>query len=86
MWAVSNASEPGRKSELAAFWAWWLHNPAVKGIPKTLKEGTKSELPHKSASWLHTPCRMQGPQCFELGDEIRSGPNVGLEATYPLRG
>ena len=55
--------------------------PAFSGIPK--QRGTKSELAHKWAEMLHHPCILGNSQIKE--DKIRIGPQVGGNATSPLR-
>ena len=46
--------------------------------------GTKSLVDHKWAESLQNPCRLGGAQRFRAGAKIRSGPQVGLVATYPM--
>ena len=58
--------------------------PAVSGIPTTSEPGGKSEVAHLWAKWLRHPCRLGDPHHFRAGGEIRSGPQVGKEATSPL--
>ena len=41
-------------------------------------------MANKWADWLHTPCHQWFFQHFKAGDKIRSGPEVGLVATYPM--
>ena len=41
-------------------------------------------MAHKWVDWLHKPCHLEGPQCFEEGDTISSGPPVRRSATLPL--
>ena len=55
--------------------------PAFSGIPK--EERTKSEFAHKWAEMLHHPCILGDSQT--TGDKIRIGPQVGGNATSPLR-
>ena len=58
--------------------------PAVSGIPTASERGAKSEVAHKWANWLPHPCRIGEPHRFKAGGKIRSGPQVGKEATSPL--
>ena len=55
--------------------------PAFAGIPKQRR--TKSELAHKWAEMLHHACILGDSQT--KGDKIRMGPQVGGNATSPLR-
>ena len=55
-------------------------NPAFSGIPK--QTGTESELAHKWAEMLQHPCILGNSQIKE--DKIRTGPQVGGNATSPL--
>ena len=55
--------------------------PAFSGIPK--QRGTKSELAHKWAEIVHHPCILGDSQT--KGDKIRIGPQVGGNATSPMR-
>ena len=41
-------------------------------------------MAHKWARWLQKPCRLGGPHRFRAGRRIRSGPQVGKVATFPL--
>ena len=82
---VPGASERGAESEVAHKWARWLHHLCrLGGSPPLQSGGTESELAHKWARWLHYPCRLGVPTASELGDRIRSGPQVGKVATSPL--
>ena len=58
--------------------------PAVSGSPTAAERGAKSEVAHKWAKWLPHPCRIGDPHRFRAGGKIRSGPQVGKEATSPL--
>ena len=58
--------------------------PAASGIPAASERGAKSEVAHKWARWLHHPCRLGDPHRFRAGGKIRSGPQMGKEATSPL--
>ena len=55
--------------------------PAFSEIPK--QRGTKSELAHKWEQMLHHPCILGDSQT--TGDKIRIRPQVGGNATSPLR-
>ena len=55
--------------------------PAAWGVPTASERGAESEVAHKWARWLHSPCRLGGPHRFRVGGKIRSGPQVGKEAT-----
>ena len=50
------------------------------GSPNASEWGTKSQVAHKWATWLHNPCRLGGPQCFRVGDNIKSVPQMGRVA------
>ena len=56
---------------------------AIWGVPNPSKPGTKSEVAHKWAWWRNNPCRLGGPQHFTAGENITSGPPMGVVA---LRG
>ena len=58
--------------------------PAAWGVPTASERGAESEVAHKWARWLHNPCRLGGPHRFRAGGRIRSGPQVGKVATWPL--
>ena len=58
--------------------------PAAWGVPTASERGAKAEVAHKWARWLHNPCRLGGPHRFRARGKIRSGPQVGMVATYPL--
>ena len=58
--------------------------PAAWGVPTASERGAESEVAHKWARWLHNPCRLGGPHRFGAGGRIRSCPQVGKVATYPL--
>ena len=49
---------------------------AVSGVRNASERGTRSQVAHNWAKSLRNPCR--------AGDNIRSGPQVGLLATQPL--
>ena len=57
---------------------------AARGIRAASERGAKSEVAHKWARWLHHPCRLRDPHRFRAGGKIRSGPQMGKEATSPL--
>ena len=42
-------------------------------------------MAHKWATWLHNPYRLGGPDRFRARGKIRSGPQVGKVAAYPLQ-
>ena len=56
----------------------------VYGIPNALERRTKTQVAHKWAWWLHHPFRLRGPQRFNAGVKIESGPQMGLVPTSPL--
>ena len=58
--------------------------PAAWEVPTASEQGAESELAHKWARWLHNPCRLGGPHRVRAGGRIRSGPQVGKVATYPV--
>ena len=64
--------------------SWWLHKPRRLGGPHRFRAGAESKVAHKWARWLHNPCRLGVPHRFTAEDKIRSGPQVGKVATYPL--
>ena len=54
------------------------------GVPTAPERGAESEVARKWARWLHDPYRLGGPHRFRARGRIRSGPQVGKVATYPL--
>ena len=58
--------------------------PAVTGIPTAAERGAKSEVAHEWAKWLPDPWRIGDPHRYRAGGKIRSGPQVGKVATFPL--
>ena len=58
--------------------------PAVSGSPTASERGTESEVAHKWANWLPRPCRIGEPHRLRAGGKIRSGPQVGKLANFPL--
>ena len=54
------------------------------GVAKASRRGIESEVAHMWADWLQHPCRIAGPQCSMVGDEIKSDPHVGGPATSPM--
>ena len=58
--------------------------PAAWGVPNASERGAKSEVAHKWARWLHNPCRLGGLPALRTGGRIRSGPQMGKVATWPL--
>ena len=57
---------------------------AAWGVPTASERGAKSKVAHTWARWQQNPCRLEGPHGFRVGGRIRSGPQVGKVATYPL--
>ena len=55
-----------------------------RGSPPLQSGGPKSEVAHQWANWLPQPCRIGDPHRLRAGGKIRSGPQVGKEATSPL--
>ena len=41
-------------------------------------------MAHQWVGWLHKPCRLGAPHRLRAGVRIKSGPQVGKVATYPL--
>ena len=72
------------ESEVGHKWAEGYISLAASGVPTASKQGAESEVAHKWARWLHNPCRLGGPHRFRAGGRIKSGPQVGKVATYPL--
>ena len=58
--------------------------PAVSGSPTASERGAESEVAHKWANWLPRPCRIGEPHRLRAGGKIRSGPQVGKLANFPL--
>ena len=59
-------------------------SPQPYGDLGTLQSrGQNHKLP-MWVDWLHHPCRRGLPQCFNSGDQIKSGPQLGGLATSPL--
>ena len=58
--------------------------PAAWRVQTVSEQGAESEVAHKWARWLHNPYRLGGPHRFRAGGRIRSGPQVGKVATWPL--
>ena len=58
--------------------------PAVSGSPTASERGAESEVAHKWANWLPRPCRIGEPHRLSAGGKIRSGPQVGTLANFPL--
>ena len=58
--------------------------PAVSESPKASERGEKSEVAHKWANWLPHPCCIGEPHRLRAGGKIRSGPQVGKLANFPL--
>ena len=56
----------------------------ARGSPPLQSGGGKSKMAHKWATWLRHLCRLGDPHRFIAGGGgIRSGPQVGKEATSP---
>ena len=67
-------------------WASWLRHPCYTrggGGPNASQERTKTNKARKHAWWLHHSCGSGVPNALEPGTQIRSGPQVGLEAMPP---
>ena len=78
---LGNSQTKENKIRIGPRAAVMLHHPCILGDSK--QRGTKSKLAHKWAEMLHHPCILGDSQTN--GDRIRIGPQVGGNATSPLR-
>ena len=66
---------------------WRCRNCGLCGQwgPLTVPRGGQHlEKPNQWADWLHHPCHLSSPERFKGANKIRSGPQVGELAKWPL--
>ena len=75
--AIPTASERGLKSEVARFWAKWLHHPCRLGEPHRSKAGGKIRRGPQVGKMATSPLPSRGSPPLQSGGHSQRWPTVG---------